>query len=274
MEANNSVAVFESKTIRRLWHKEEWFFSVVDVVGALTDSEDPRKYWNKLSQRLRDEGNESVTICHQLKLMSTDGKFYETDCANIEGLFRIIQSIPSKKAEPFKLWLAKTGYERIQEIVDPELSINRARSTWLQQGHSQRWIQQRMMGQEIRNKLTDYWREHEIKESLEFAVLTNIIHKEWSELSVKEHKALKGLENQNLRDHMSDAELIFTALAELATRKIAETVNATGLPENKIVSKEGGGIAKRTREDLEKKTNKKIVSEKNYLPEKKKQLNS
>lgn len=265
---NNNLAVFEDYNIRRTFDEKTqvWFFSVVDVVAALTGSANPRDYWFKMKIRVKDEdGVELSTNCRQLKLKASDGKKYLTDCANIETLFRIIQSIPSPKAEPFKLWLAKVGYERVQEISDPELSINRARDNWSKHGRSEKWIQQRMMGQETRNKLTDYWKNHDVKEGEEFAILTNIIHQEWSGISIKEHKNMKGLKSQNLRDHMSEAELIFTALAELSTRQIAETTNATGMKENKTASKIGGGIAKKARLELEDKTDKKVVSAKNYL---------
>lgn len=188
-----------------------------------------------------------------------------TDTANIEGLFRIIQSVPSPKAEPIKLWLARVGYERMQETVDPEKSINRGRKNWQRMGRSQKWIQQRMMGQEIRNKLTDYWKDNEVKEKDEYAILTNIIHQEWSDLTVKEHKNLKGLKVQNLRDHMTDAELVFTALAELSTRQIAETMRTKGLEENKIPAQKGGRIAKNARLELEEKTGKKVVTKNNFL---------
>jgi len=188
-----------------------------------------------------------VTNCHRLKLVAADGKKYLTDVADPQTILRIVQSVPSPKAEPIKQWLAKVGYERIKEIADPELSINRARENWQKYGRSEKWIQQRMMGQETRNKLTDYWSVHQIKEGEEYAILTNLIHQEWSGISVKQHKDLKGLETQNLRDHMSEAELIFTALAELSTRQIAETVDATGMEENKSASVLGGRIAKRAR---------------------------
>ncbi len=267
--AKTRIAIFEGKKIRRHWDEKEekWYFSVIDVVQALTNQPvftKSRKYWNKLAERLRKEGSEVVTKCHHLKLESSDGKKYLTDVADVETLFRLIQSVPSPKAEPIKLWLAKVGYERIQEIADPEKSINRARENWKKYGRSAKWIQQRMMGQETRNKLTDYWNEHEVKEGEEFAILTNIIHQEWSELTVKAHKDLKGLKNQNLRDHMTEAELIFTALAEFSTRQIAENTEAKGLEENKIPARKGGRIAKNARLELEQKTGKKIVSGENF----------
>lgn len=217
--------------------------------------------------RLLAEGfDELVTNCYQLKLKADDGKMRQTDCADIKTIFRIIQSIPSKKAEPIKQWLAKTGEERIKEIADPSTAIDRARETYKKLGRSEKWIQQRMTGQETRNKLTDYWKEHDISEGKEFAILTNIIHQEWSGLSVKEHKNLKNLKSQNLRDHMSEAELIFTALAELSTRQIAESENAFGMEENKKSAKRGGKIARDAKEKLELETGKKVVTGENFLP--------
>lgn len=264
-------AIFEAHEIRRVYDEatETWWFSVVDIVQVLTQQADyqtSRKYWNKLKERLRKEGSESVTNCHRLKLPAADGKNYLTDVATAEALLRLVQSVPSPKAEPIKRWLAKVGYERMQEMADPALSLERARETWQQQGRSEKWIQQRMTGQETRNKLTDYWASHEIKQGDEFAILTNIIHQEWAGVSVKQHKDVKGLKSQNLRDHMSEAELIFTALAELSTRQIAEAVQASGMAENQDAAKKGGGIAKRARAELEDKTGKKVVSGENFLP--------
>ena len=263
----NHLAVFEEYNIRRVYDEksETWFFPVVDIIKVLTESADAGAYWRKLKQRLNKESPQVVTNCHGLKLVASNGKKYITDCANTETLFRIIQSIPSPKAEPFKQWLAKVGYERIQEIADPELSINRARENWGKHGRSQEWVQRRMMGQETRNKLTDYWKSNEVKEGREYAILTNIIHQEWTGLSVKEHKDFKGLKSQNLRDHMNESELLFTMLAELSARQIAETQNASGIEENKKASKAGGDIAKKARLDLEAKTGKKVISSKNYL---------
>ncbi len=268
---SSSLAIFENYKIRRHFDEEteEWFFSVVDIVQVLTQQpnyQTARNYWKVLKNRLNKEGSELVTNCNQLKLIAEDGRLRLTDVANTETLLRLIQSIPSPKAEPIKLWLAKVGYERMQEISDPEKSLNRARENWQKHGRSEKWIQQRMMGQETRSKLTDYWREHEVKEGEEFAILTNIIHQEWADLSVKEHRNIKGLKTQNLRDHMSEAELIFTALAELSTRQVAENMSAEGMEENKKAGKIGGGIAKKTRLELESKTGKKVITSENYLP--------
>ena len=269
------LKLFEGNRIRHIYdeEKEIYYFSVVDIIAILIekDYQSARKYWNKLAQRLRDEGSEqTVTNCHQLKLQADDGKMRKTDVADIKTIFRIIQSVPSKKAEPIKQWLAKVGQERVKEMADPSTAIDRARETYKKLGRSDKWIQQRMTGQETRNKLTDYWSEHDIKEGEEYAILTNIIHQEWSGLSVKEHKNLKGLKSQNLRDHMSEAELIFTALAELSTRQIAESENATGMEENKISAKKGGKIAREAREKLELQTGQKVVTDDNFLPASKK----
>jgi DNA-damage-inducible protein D len=267
----NSLAVFEDYKIRRVYDEESetWNFSVVDIIAALIQQPDfqtARKYWNKLKERLKKEGSQSVTNCHRLKLEAADGKKYATDVANAEILLRIIQSVPSPKAEPIKLWLAKVGYERIQDMGDPARSLDRAREYWKQHGRSEKWIQQRMMGQETRNKLTDYWKDHEVKGEGEYAILTNIIHQEWSGVSVTTHKEIKKLKTQNLRDHMSEAELIFTALAELSTRQIAESVKATGMDENAVAGKKGGRIAKKARLELEQKTGRSVVSGENFLP--------
>lgn len=259
------VALFEGMKVRKTYENHQWWFSVVDIIAVLTESSKPRVYWSAMKNRVKSEdGLELSTICRQLKLTSSDGKKYQTDCANTEAILRIIQSIPSPKAEPLKLWLAKVGYERIEEINDPEKALNRSRQYWQKMGHSQKWIQQRMMGQEIRNKLTDYWQNHEVTKQQEYAILTNIIHQEWSDLTVKQHKKLKKLEKENLRDHMTDAELVFTALAELSSRQIAETKNSTGLNENRISAHEGGTVAKHARKELEQKTGKKIISPQNY----------
>lgn len=267
----NPPALFEEHEIRRVYDEatETWWFSVVDIVQVLTrqpDYQSARNYWKVLKNRLGKEGSESVTECNRLKLPAADGKRYLTDVATAETLLRLVQSVPSPKAEPIKLWLAKVGYERIQEMANPARSLDRARETWKKHGRSEKWVQQRMTGQETRNKLTDYWQAHDIKQGEESAILTNIIHQEWAEVDVKAHKTLKGLKTQNLRDHMSEAELIFTALAELSTRQIAESTEATGMNENKAAAKTGGGIARKARQELESKTGKKVVSGENYLP--------
>ena len=274
MSNETALAVFENHKIRRVFDEksETWFFSVVDIVAVLTDQADyqtARKYWNKLKERLNAEGSQLVTNCHQLKMTAADGKLRITDVANPETLLRLIQSVPSPKAEPIKLWLAKVGYERIQDMSDPERSLDRAREFWRQHGRGEKWIQQRMMGQETRNKLTDFWKEHEITKESEYAILTNIIHQEWSGVTIKKHKEIKGIKTQNLRDHMSEAELIFTALAELSTRHIAESVDATGMAQNAEAGKKGGKIAKGARLELEAKTGKSVVTGENFLPPKK-----
>lgn len=262
------VKLFEEKKVRSQWDAENeiWYFSITDVVSILTDSVDAVGYWRKLKERLKKEGNETVTNCHALKMLAPDGKMRLTDVANTEQLLRLIQSIPSPKAEPFKQWLAKVGYERMQEMADPEQGLDRARENWQRLGRSEKWIQQRMTGQETRNKLTDYWKQSGVEKSEEFALLTNIIHQEWTGLTVKKHKDLKNLKSQNLRDHMSEAELIFTALAELSTRQIAETDEAKGVVENALAGKKGGAIAKDARFALEAKTGKSVVTGENFLP--------
>ena len=270
MTNEKSIIIFEKNPIRRKWDekKEKWYFSVIDVVAVLTEQTDYKKaqsYWTTLKNRFKNEGTQMVTNCDKLKLVAKDGKKYLTDVADVETILRLVQSVPSKKAEPIKLWLAKVGYERMQETIDPEKSINRARENWQKHGRSQKWIQQRMMGQETRNKLTDYWSNNDVKKGEEFAILTNIIHEEWSGISVKTHKEIKGLKRENLRDHMSEAELIFTALAEMSTREIAENMRAKGMKENKVAGKKGGGISKKARIELEEKTNKKVVSSGNFL---------
>jgi len=263
------IALFENDPVRRVWSEKEekWYFAVVDIVKVLTNSGNPQVYWRVLKKRLSDEGSgETVTKCNGLKMKAPDGKMRETDVADVETILRLVQSIPSPKAEPFKLWLAHVGYERMQEMSDPEIALNRSREYWQKQGRSEKWIQQRMMGQETRNKLTDYWSGHGVEKGNEFAILTNIIHEEWSDLSVKDHKNLKGLKTQNLRDHMSEEELIFSALAELSTRKIAEVEKAEGLEANKVPAKKGGKIAKDARLALEEKIGKSVVTGQNFLP--------
>lgn len=267
-ENQKFIATFEDAPVRRVWDEKEekWYFSVVDVVEILSGSDRPRKYWSDLKKKLKYEGSEVSDKIGQLKMKAPDGKMRETDAADTETILRLIQSIPSPKAEPFKLWLAKVGYERIQETVNPELAVNRARKHWLNMGHSAKWIEMRMRGQEIRNKLTDYWSEAGVKEGVEYASLTDIIHQEWSGLTTGQHKKLKGLKQHNLRDNMTEAEVIFTSLAELSTREIAQTEQAKGYIENIAPARKGGRIAGNARKALEKQTGKKVVSGQNFLP--------
>ena len=250
---NNEIKIFEGNQIRSVWdnENEEWYFSVVDVIGTLTESKDPGAYWRKLKQRLKKEGSEVVTFCHGLKLMATDGKMRETDACDMQGIFRIIQSVPSPKAEPFKIWLAEVGKERLDEIVDPELTIERALETYLRKGYSREWINQRLQAIQVRKELTDSWQDHGVKEGLEYAILTNEISKAWAGMSTREYKDFKGLKKQNLRDNMSTTELILNMLAETATKDIANTSNPQGLEENKKVAKRGGHVAKVAKETLE-----------------------
>ena len=264
------IIIFENSQIRRHYDTENevWYFSLVDIVGALTDSVNATDYLKKMRKRDAELNGYIGTNCPQVAML-TNGKNRKTLAGKVEQIFRLIQSIPSPKAEPFKQWLAKVGYERLKEIQDPSLSIDRARDTWKNKGRSEKWIQQRMTGQETRNKLTDYWKDSGVTEKDEFAILTNIIHQEWTGLTIKTHKEIKGLKSQNLRDHMSEAELLFTALAELSTRQIAETKEAKGLIENAKASKKGGEIAKNARKELEAKTGKSVVTCENFLPLKK-----
>lgn len=268
MTTSQPVQLFESTRVRSHWDaaQEKWYFSVVDVVQVLTDSTIPKRYWSDLRRKLEKESGQPYEEIVRLKMPAADGRLRETDAADVPTLLRLIQSIPSPKAEPFKRWLAKVGHERMQEIADPAQSLDRARENWQKLGRSDKWIQQRMTGQETRNKLTDYWKESGVEKADEFALLTNIIHQEWTGLSVQAHKSLKTLKTQNLRDHMSEAELIFTALAELSTRQIAETEQAQGLQENAKASKEGGRVAKRAKDDLEKRTWQPVVTGSNFLP--------
>jgi DNA-damage-inducible protein D len=267
IQSMSNIKLFESKNVRTHWdaEKETWYFSIIDVIEILTGSSIPKRYWSDLKKKLLKEGSEAYEKIVRLKILATDGKLRETDLADTETLLRLIQSIPSPKAEPFKQWLATVGYERMQEIADPAQSLDRARENWQKLGRSEKWIQQRMTGQETRNKLTDYWKENGVEQTDQFAFLTNIIHQEWTGLTVKKHKDLKGLKSQNLRDHMSEAELIFTALAELSTRQIAETDEAKGLKQNAVASKKGGTIAKNARLALEEKTGKSVVTKANFL---------
>ena len=266
MEKNEThIAIFKGKAIRRKLVDDKWFFSVIDIVGVLTKSEDPRNYWKVLKHRLNEEGSEAVTFCNQLKLKSGDGKEYETDCADTEGIFRIIQSIPSKKAEPFKRWLAKIGYERVQEIENPELAQERMKQLYEQKGYSKDWIEKRLRGIAVRQELTDEWKNRGIKEEIEFAILTNEISQATFGKTIEEYKKLKKLGRENLRDHMDDLELIFTMLGEASTAKIAKTKDAKGFNENKFAAKQGGEVAGNARKELELKSGERIVSEENFL---------
>lgn len=261
----SNIAVFKGKDIRRTLHNNEWWFSIVDVCGVLTESADAGAYWRKLKQRLRKEGSEVVTFCHGLKLTAPDGKLRATDCANTEGIFRIIQSIPSPKAEPFKRWLAKVGYERVQEIEDPELATKRTRALYKAKGYSDDWIEKRMRGIAIREELTDEWKKRDVKERKEYEILTAEIAKAAFGVTPSEHKNLKGLKRENLRDHMNDLELIFSMLGEAATTEITRVDDARGFHENKTAARKGGGVAGKARKDLEEKTGKRVVAKENYL---------
>ncbi len=271
MNQEQALEVFQNYRIRRACDEQtqKWYFSAVDVLAALIQQPDyqaARNYWKVLKSRLKKEESQSVTNCNRLKMAAADGKSYATDVADTETLLRLVQSVPSPRAEPIKLWLAKVGYERIQDMGDPARSLDRAREHRQKHGRGEKWIQRRMMGQETRNKLTDYWKEHAVTQEREFAILTNIIHTEWSGLPVRDHKTIKGLKNQNLRDQMSEAGLIFTAPAELSTREIAETVDATGMVENARAGRRGGRIARQARMELESKTDWGVVTGEHFLP--------
>lgn len=271
---NSKIALFKGKKIRKIIYNDEWWFSIVDVVQALTDQKDDltaRKYWNKLSQRLRDEGSEMVTNCHRLKLPAADGKNYETDCANTEGIFRIIQSIPSPKAEPFKRWLSKVGYERVQEIENPELATKRTRMIYKLKGYSDEWIEKRMRGIAIREELTDEWQNRGAKGDKDYEILTAEVSKAAFGVTPGEYKKMKGLDRENLRDHMDDFELIFTMLGERATTEIHRTENSKGIPKLKADAKAGGDIAGIARKKLEKRLKRSVVSKQNYLKERESQ---
>ncbi len=261
-ENNNSIQIFDAKEVRTLWDEdvEKWFISIVDVIEILTGSDRPRKYWSDLKAKLKKDGSEVSEKIGQLKMKSPDGKMRLTDVADTEQLFRLIQSIPSPKAEPFKLWLAKLGRERLDEIQDPEITINRALEQYLELGYSQNWINQRLKSIEIRKELTDEWKSKGIKEGLEFATLTNIITKTWSDKTTKEYKVLKGLKQENLRDNMTNTELILNMLAEASTKDISEAVNPKDFKESKTVAKQGGDVARVAKEALEEKTGKKVVT--------------
>ena len=265
MKQENAIQLFENKKVRTLWdaENENWFFSIIDVIGILTESPNARKYWSVLKVRLKKEGSELATNCSQLKMQSSDGKFYKTDVADAEQLFRLIQSIPSPKAEPFKLWLAQIASERLDEMQDPELTIDRALEQYLQLGYSENWINQRLKSIEIRKELTDEWKSRGIKEGQQFATLTDIISKSWSGKTTKEYKLLKGLKKENLRDNMTNTELILNMLAEASTKDISKAINPETFEESKQVAKQGGNVANVARKELEAKTGKKVVTELN-----------
>ena len=265
MTKENAIRLFQDQKIRVHWDedKEKWFFSIIDIVGVLTESPNPRKYWSVLKTRLKKEGSELATNCSQLKMQSVDGKFYKTDVADTEQLLRLIQSIPSPKAEPFKLWLAKVGYERIEETEDPELAFDRAMETYLKKGYSKEWINQRLKTIEVRKELTDEWQERGMKEGLEYAILTNEITKAWADRDVKAYKKLKGLKKENLRDNMTNLELVLNMLAEASTTEISKEKKPQGFVENREVARKGGNAAKKARLEIEKQTGKSIVSSKN-----------
>jgi len=262
MSEKKAIRLFEQKQVRTHWdaEQEKWYFSVVDVVGVLTDSPNPRNYWKVLKHRLQKEGNESVTNCNQLKMQSADGKFYKTDVADIEQLLRLIQSIPSPKAEPFKLWLAEVGGERIDEMQDPEITIDRALQQYLRLGYSENWINQRLKSIEIRKELTDEWKRRGMKEGQQFAVLTDIITKTWSGKTTKEYKAFKGLKKESLRDNMTNTELILNMLAEASTKDISQEIKPSSFEENIDAARRGGNVAKVARFELEAQTGKKVVT--------------
>lgn len=262
MIKKEAIKIFEAKKVRTVWddETEEWYFSIVDVISVLTESVDGRKYWNKLKQRLKAEGSELVTICHQLKLPASDGKYYKTDVATTEQLFRLIQSIPSPKAEPFKLWMAQVAKERLDEMQDPELTIDRAMTEYKALGYSDNWINQRLKSIEIRKDLTDEWKRHGLQEGVQFATLTDIIYQTWAGKTSKEYKQFKGLKKENLRDNMTNTELVLSMLAELSTKQISEVSDPDAFHEHIDIAKQGGEVARNARLELEAKTGKKVVS--------------
>lgn len=265
---SDDVKMFEGSQIRSVWdnEREEWYFSVVDVIGSLTESNNPRDYWYRVKKRMsEEERSELSTFCRQLKLKSTDGKSYKTDVADMQGIFRIIQSVPSPKAEPFKMWLAEVGKERIDEIIDPELTIDRALEGYARKGYSREWINQRLQAIQVRKELTDTWQDHGVKAGNEYAILTNEISKAWSGMTTREYKDFKGLKKENLRDNMSTTELILNMLAETATKDIAEATNPQGLDENKQVAQDGGFIAGDARKSIEARTGKPVITSKNAI---------
>lgn len=263
MKKDNSIKLFEEKKVRSQWNEEQekWYFSIVDVIAILTESPNPRKYWSVLKTRLKAEGSQLATNCSQLKMKSSDGKFYKTDVADTEQLFRLVQSIPSPKAEPFKLWIAKVARERIDEIEDPEIGIDRLMETYLKKGYSKEWINQRLKSIEVRKELTDEWEERGVKKGGEYAILTDEITKAWSGLSVKEYKKHKDLKKENLRDNMTNLELVLNMLAEATTAEISKEKKPKTFVENKKIANQGGTIAGNTRKEIEAKTGKKVVSD-------------
>ncbi len=264
----DEIKIYENKEIRSVWdnEKEEWYFSVVDVVGVLTESANPRDYWYRVKKRMTDEEkSELSTYCRQLKLESSDGKKYKTDVADIQGLFRIIQSIPSPKAEPFKMWLAEVGKERVDEIIDPELTIDRALQTYLQKGYSREWINQRLQAIQVRKELTDAWQDHGVKEGREYAILTNEISKAWSGMTTRQYKDFKNLKKENLRDNMTTTELILNMLAEAATKDITNVDHPQEMDEHIEVAKRGGNVAKVAKDTLEQETGKPVITSKNAI---------
>ena len=265
MNKENEIKIFESHKVRTVWDEqnEKWFLSIVDVIAILTESPNPRNYWKVLKHRLAKEGNESVTNCNQLKMLSSDGKYYKTDVADTEQLFRLIQSIPSPKAEPFKLWLARVAAERLDEMQDPELSIDRALEQYLKLGYSESWINQRLKSIEIRKELTDEWKKRGLQQGQQFATLTDIISKTWAGKTTKEYKVFKGLKKENLRDNMTNTELILNMLAEASTKDISTAVEPTTFEESKKIAQQGGNVAKVAMKELESKTGKKVVSKLN-----------
>lgn len=265
---SDDVKIFEGSQIRSVWdnEREEWYFSVVDVIGSLTESNNPRDYWYRVKKRMSDEErSELSTICRQLKLKASDGKMRLTDVADMQGIFRIIQSVPSPKAEPFKMWLAEVGKERIDEIIDPELTIDRALESYARKGYSREWINQRLQAIQVRKELTDTWQDHGVKAGNEYAILTNEISKAWSGMTTREYKDFKGLKKESLRDNMSTTELILNMLAETATKDIAEATNPQGLDENKQVAQDGGSIAGDARKSIEARTGKPVITSKNAI---------
>lgn len=265
---DNEVKLFEDNKIRSVWdnEKEEWYFSVVDVIGALTDSPNPRDYWYRVKKRMSEEEKSQLsTFCRQLKFKAADGKKYSTDAADMQGIFRIIQSIPSPKAEPFKMWLAEVGKERVDEIIDPELTIDRALETYLKKGYTREWINQRLQAIQVRKELTDTWQDHGVKEGREYAILTNEISKAWSGMTVRQYKDFKNLKKENLRDNMSTLELVLNMLAEATVTELTNTANPKGLEENKKTARRGGSIAGNTRKEIEKETGKPVINSKNAI---------